>query len=398
MFSHKKYRILVCAIPLQFCYGLAYIWSVFQPNIKRHFSLNDSSANLPFGILLAMFSIGNILGGLLQKKIHPVILIISGNFLMISGMVSMAFIPSDKAYFLNICYGVMGGLGAGIGYNTTIATVQKWFPNKTGLITGILVSSTGAFGIIMNPLAKYFFTNGDFRFVVLTISAIMAICLIVGSTFMRKPPETELNGTLSTKWGYTFKEVLRLPLYYQITLTMMLAVPGYMLISPMIMNLAIKRGLSEEIAVLGIMFLAIMNVFGRLVAPWLSDKYGQKRVLTVLFLIDIFAILGISILRGPLFLVSSTIVGLSYGGFMGIFPSLTTSFFGTRQNGLNYGGILLGYGITSLTCPYLVKSLSNNPIGMTLSFFIAAGAGLIGLILALNIQKPYIEESRRALA
>ena len=67
---HKNYRylLLVMGACVQFCCGIAYMWSVFQPYAIKKYALDTSAANLPFGILLGVFVFGNLAGGVLQKK------------------------------------------------------------------------------------------------------------------------------------------------------------------------------------------------------------------------------------------------------------------------------------------------------------------------------------------
>ena len=67
----NRYFILVMAALANFCYGCGYIWTVFQPEAKIRFQLEDASANRPFSIFMAMFVVGNILGGKLQQKFRP---------------------------------------------------------------------------------------------------------------------------------------------------------------------------------------------------------------------------------------------------------------------------------------------------------------------------------------
>jgi len=155
-FVHKK-------IFLQFTYGIAYVWSVFQPFAKERFHMDTASANMPFGIFLGFFPLGNIIGGYLQKKLKSVTLIISGSGVMCFGLLLTAYLPVDQGYLLSLTYVVISSLGCGIAYNTSLATIQKWFPNKRGMATGLLICSSGLFGIIMNRIAYQELNVGSFQ-------------------------------------------------------------------------------------------------------------------------------------------------------------------------------------------------------------------------------------------
>ena len=388
----NPYMILGGSVLLQFCYGLAYVWSVFQPYVKKRFTMDTGSANMPFAILLACFSIGNVVGGLLQKKVRPMYIVAMGNLMMIIGLYMSAFIPLDKGYMLNVTYGILGGFGAGIAYNTTIAVVQKWFPEKRGMVTGILVCSTGSFGLIMNPIAQKGLSTYGYEEGTLFVASIMIVCLMIGTGFISNPTTEALGGKsllkVNEEVNYSITEVLRMPQYYMITFSMMLAVPGYFLINPMLMTLGSQRGLSENIALIGVMIVAVMNTLGRLLAPWMSDKIGRKQMLIFLFSMNVLAVLAVSVLRDQSFIMAVALVGFTYGGFMGMYPTITADYFGSQNNGINYGAVMIGYGISSLICPYLVKAVQASMMGTVLSLIIAAGASVLGILLIILLRKP----------
>jgi OFA family oxalate/formate antiporter-like MFS transporter len=201
----------------------------------------------------------------------------------------------------------------------------------------------------------------------------------------------------SPKKQYTIKEVLRTSQYYLITFSMMLAVPAYFLISPMLMTLGTERGLSETTALAGVMIVAVMNTSGRLLAPWISDKLGRKNVLLGLFLLNMVSILTLTVAGNYIFLITVSLVGFSYGGFMGMYPTITSDYFGMLHNGINYGAVMVGYGISSISCPYLVKAVQASSMGTVLSFIIAAIASVGGFILILfikNQNQPQINSSK----
>ena len=396
----NRYIILLASVFLQFCYGLAYVWSVFQPYVKKRFSMDNGAANMPFAVLLACFSVGNVVGGLLQKKVKSVYIVIFGNICLIIGFFLSAFVAEDQGYFLNMTYGLLGGFGAGIAYNTTVAVVQKWFPQKRGLVTGILICATGSFGLIMNPIAQTMLSTYGYKKGTLIVTGIMAVCLLIGSGFIQKPSNDmtldSVINQIGSQLDLSISEVLRTPQYYMITLSMMLAVPGYFLISPMLMTIGAEKGLNEQTALIGVMIVAIMNTGGRLLAPWISDWLGRQEMLISLFAINILAVLLVIFLSGYQFIVAIAIVGFAYGGFMGMYPTITADYFGSRYNGINYGAVMIGYGISSLTCPYLVKAVQSTSMGTMFSLGIAAGASVVGIVLMILLKRPEAEANVQA--
>jgi len=136
------------------------------------------------------------------------------------------------------------------------------------------------------------------------------------------------------------------------------------------------------------MIVSVMNTTGRLLMPWISDFIGRKVVLLFLFLFNMVTISLLTFSSGALFLILVSCTALSYGGFMGMYPTISADYFGSKNAGMNYGVVMLGYALSSISCPYLVKLVDKTPMGTSLSFVIAAIASIIGFLLLLRLKKP----------
>ena len=136
----NRWKPVIAAVIIQFCLGTAYIWSVFQTGVaNKVFNGDNASAALTFSILLGMLTIGSTFGGRLQDKKTPGPVVLMGGLVLGAGFIIASFASASFPWLLWISYGVIGGFGMGMIYSTLIATCQKWFPDKRGLITGIIV-------------------------------------------------------------------------------------------------------------------------------------------------------------------------------------------------------------------------------------------------------------------
>ena len=395
MKEHKydRYLLLIMGACVQFCCGIAYMWSVFQPYAIKKYTLDTSAANLPFGILLGVFVLGNLAGGMLQKKWNVRFIIIMGATIMCLGLFATAFIPVSNPWLLNVTFGCMAGFGCGLTYNTVLATLQRWFPDKSGLVTGIIICSAGLFGFVMNPIANKLLGEYGFQIAMATVAVILFLISILAGLFIKAPKEAYLEkfsskGDLAVKKQFTTKEMVHTKQYYIIAVTFALAVPSYFLMNPMLMSLGMERGLSAKTALLGVMLVSVMNTIGRLTMPWISDRLGRKVVIQVLFAMNIITVLLLTIATGYGFLALVSCIALYYGGFMGMYPTLNADFFGTKNAGVNYGIVMFGYAISSIACPYLVRAVAKSSMGISLSFVIAAAASGLGFLLILMLKRP----------
>lgn len=389
----NRYILLAMGALVQFCYGIAYIWSVFQPHAKVKFSIDTAAANLPFGILLGLFTIGNLVGGYLQKKINVTLIIMAGSVVMCLGLLGTAYVPVDKPWLLNITFGVIAGFGCGCAYNTLLSTIQRWFPDKRGMVTGIIVCAAGLFGLVMNPIANYMIEHSGFSGAMIAVAAILLVICLSCGWVIKNPPEGYMedyqsNNKRITGKQYRTRDMLKTKQYYIIAITFMFAVLAYFLINPMLMSLGVERGLSTNMALVGVMIVSVMNTAGRLLAPWISDRVGRKRILLLLFALNMSAILFLAVSTGFVFLTLISCVAISYGGFMGMYPTISADYFGSENAGMNYGVVMIGYAISSIGCPYLVKAVNITSMGTAYSFLIAGGASLVGLILMIQLKKP----------
>lgn len=397
--SFKRYLILIIAALVNFPTGSAAIWSIFQPYAKEMYQLEAGSANQPFSVYMAAFVIGNIVGGQMQKKYRPGNIVRMGCGLMVVGFAATAFVPVTMPALISVTYGLIGGLGAGAAYNVIIATISKWFPDKKGMATGIIVCMVGANGFVMSPICNSLLNCYGFSKAILTVAILYAIVMLAGSVVVVNPPEeymtvgqcadkegashetlVQKNASSNAKKDYTAGEMVRTGKFYMVAGAMAFGTTAYFLINPMVKSLGMERGLTEVMAVSTVMLVSVMNCAGRLIIPSLSDRFGRKVMLIVLFLVTMGAVLGLTMAGGLPYMLLAGVIAFGYGGFFGIFPVVVSDQFGTRNSGLNYGIVMIGYGIVCLICPYLVN------IGVSFAFGAAAVACVVGMILTLKLK------------
>ena len=188
--------------------------------------------------------------------------------------------------------------------------------------------------------------------------------------------ESEVNGgsgqAVSLK-QYRPQEMLRTKVYYVVSITMALAVPAYVLVNPLMMSLGMERGLSGAQALMGVTLASAANIVGRFAMPWLSDKVGRKSVIRGMYIAAAVAVIGLIRADGGLFVLLISVVCLVYGGVVSVFPVVVSDHFGLKYQGINYGAVLIGYGLVSILCPYLLEGM-----GLEISFLAAGIACVAG--------------------
>ncbi|MCL2630040.1 MAG: OFA family MFS transporter [Firmicutes bacterium] len=392
----------ISAIAIQLTLGIAYLWSLFQTGVAvTLFGGNSAQASLTFSLLLATLTIGSVIGGKLATKIPLRSVILLGGVILSLGFFLASFVTANAPWLLWFTYGVMGGVGMGFTYSTTIACAQKWYPHKKGLVTGIIVSALGFGGVIFTPvveaLIKAFGGEGvgeSFAFMVL--SGIFLVVCSVSSIFLKNPPDNYLISKIvpksavpCTKQSYSTSEMLKKPEFYLIIFTFMLACMGGLMIIGFAKPIAVAKGLGDT-AYVGVMIISIFNSLGRLTWGIASDKLG--RVNTLLILLSGSAVVApfVILANGYFIYALIALIGFFYGGLLSVFPSLTADTFGAKSQATNYGVVLLGFGagaiISSFIAGYYKDLASTNVTLMLPAFIISSSCAVAGIAMMLILK------------
>ena len=405
--STRNSRVMpvIAAIAIQLCLGIAYIWSIFQTGISISiFNGDNAKAGLTFSLLLATLSIGSTVGGKLQDKYGSRKIVIIGGLILAAGFMGASFVTSSTPYLLWLTYGVLGGFGMGFTYSTTIACAQKWYPDKRGFITGIIVSALGFGGVIFTPIVERLISGfGGTGVGELKTFAILSIVFLVvctaGGIFIKNPPKDYLpegytppaSGSSNSVYDYSPGQVLKMPQFYAITFALMLACMGGLMMIGFAKPIAIAKGM-ESTATVGVLVISMFNSFGRLFWGWVSDKLGRKRTIILLLCGTAILSLCVNLAEGYLIYVLIGLIGLFYGGFLSTFPAFTSDLFGPRYMATNYGMVLIGFGIGAVASSFIAghfKNLAEADINLMFpAFVIASVAAVVSIVLTIIVKKP----------
>jgi len=408
--KNQGLHAVLAAISIQLTLGIAYIWSVFQTGIADSiFDGNHAAAGLTFSLLLAMLGVGGVIGGKLAVKYSTKFAVFSGGIIISAGFLLASFVTSNNSWMLWFTYGIMGGVGMGFTYSTTITCAQKWYPHKKGLVTGIIVSALGFGGVVFTPIVeKLVLTFGGSgvgepkTFIVL--SAIFLVVCTIGSFFMKNPPENYIVGNSVSNSSaakiiksYSTIEMLKSPQFYLITATFLLACMGGLMIIGFAKPIAVAKGL-EATATIGVLAISMFNSIGRIFWGTVSDKMGRLNTIVILLIGTAVLSLLVNSVNGYMIYVFIAFVGFFYGGLLSNFPALTADLFGPKHMATNYGFVLIGFGggaiISSQIAGYYKNIAADNIDLMFPAFVIASVCAVLGVGMVLVLKAI----NKRALA
>jgi len=343
--------------------------------------------------MLAMFVLGIILGGYAQDKIGPQKVTLAGSIMIGSGMACTGLITGNTPWLVYITYGVIGGLGVGTVYMSTIAAVQKWFPDKRGFASGMIVSAFGFSLVVFAPLAKSMLSGMGVpnTFIIFGIS-FFVVCGFC-SLFIQNPPEGYMPDgyqpaqTANTKRQYSPKEIIKTKQFYLLAGGLLFTLPAYFILNPVFLSLGADRGLTEELALIGVSMTGISSAAGRLIVSWASDKTGRKPAMVAIAVIILCASLIMIVGQGILFLACIVLISFGFGGAASVYSAMTAESFGTKYGGMNFGLVMIGFGVSALVSQNISKELTAGG-NYTSSFVLAAATCAVAIVLVLLMKNP----------
>jgi OFA family oxalate/formate antiporter-like MFS transporter len=147
-------------------------------------------------------------------------------------------------------------------------------------------------------------------------------------------------------------------------------------------------GFDGATATLLVSVLGLFNACGRIMWGFAGDKFGRERILTLIFAVCSGALFITALVSQPtLFTFGMLLVGLSFGGFLALYPALTADYFGTKSYGINYGIVFTAYGAGAVLGPIMAGYIWDIQGSYVPAFFIAAALALVGIFLAVAINR-----------
>ena len=403
MRKENRLVTLLAAIAIQLCLGVAYIWSVFQTGIANSlFAGDNASASLAYSLLLALLTVGSVIGGKLTQKIAVRYVVMIGGFILAAGFFLSGMVSPSAPWVLWLTYGVMGGIGMGFAYTPTIACAQKWYPDKKGLVTGLIVAALGLGGVVFTPLVEALVKNfggqgvGELK-TFMVLAGVFLVVVTPCSQLIKNPSEEFLakhapkNAAGSpAAVSLSPSQVLREPQFYMLTFAMMLACMGGLMMIGFAKPIAVAKGMGQT-AVVGVLLISVFNATGRFTWGLISDKIGRKTTLIILLCGTGAMSLLVNLATGYLIFVLIGLIGFFYGGLLSNFPALTSDLFGPKYMATNYGMVLLGFGVAAVSSSYIAgyfKNLAAKDISlMAPAFTIASCCAVVAIVLILMLTR-----------
>jgi OFA family oxalate/formate antiporter-like MFS transporter len=423
----KAWVVVFSGTAVNLCLGILYAWSVWAKALideKKALAgtvmdginagwpyLTNAEAATPFSLCVLIFALFMIPGGKIQDKISPKFGAIVGGLCLAVGCVIAGMTKSYAG--LIIGFGIMGGIGMGLGYAAPTPAALSWFgPHKRGLIAGLVVGGYGGAALYISPLAAYLLGSGiTYSFVFLGI-LFSVVVIIAGSQLAKAPPgyvapaavvkagaaPAKAAGTL-VDWNPG--DMMKTWQFFALMFMFIGTTQSGLLVIANAAGLLATTAKAIPFFAANAWILAsyggLINALGRVGTGMYSDKIGRGNAYAVNCLVSalcLFLMPSIIGAKSVFFLFAA--VGIAfwqYGGGLALMPAFTADFFGPKNLGMNYGLVFMGWGL-GFFMARLGGSIKDWTGTLDWAFYISAVVLIAAVLLSWVTKRPMLSHEK----
>ncbi|MGU3500304.1 L-lactate MFS transporter [Mycobacterium sp. C31M] len=417
----SRWLVPPAALSIHLAIGSVYSWSVFKLPLQDTLGVSGVVSALPFTFGIVVLGLAAALFGTAVDSRGPRWAMAMSTLFFCTGLlISAAAAALGWMWLVVLGYGVIGGIGLGIGYISPVSTLMKWFPDRPGMATGFAIMGFGGGALIASPwssqLMRWFGTDEPgLAKTFLVMGLVYAVFMTMGVFLVRTPPPNmsvhQVEARTSAGRHHpagpdrTANEAVRTPQFWLLWVVLCFNVTAGIGIleraAPIFSDYFPDATSAEALAAAAAGFVAVLslaNSIGRIMWSSLSDVLGRKNMYRIyLGLGALFYLVLILVdTSKPVFLFACILVLSFYGAGFATVPAYLRDLFGYKQVGAIHGRLLTAWSTAGVLGPLIVNAIADHQIaaGVTgpdryrLSFSIMIGLLLIAFVCNELIRTP----------
>ncbi|MFI7616197.1 OFA family MFS transporter [Nonomuraea terrae] len=381
----SRWLVPPAALSVHLSIGQAYAWSVFKPALEDALHLSGTQSALPFQLGIVMLGLSAAFGGPLVERNGPRWAMFVSTVCFSLGFLIAALGVATGQYWLVVFgYGIVGGIGLGIGYISPVSTLMKWFPDRPGMATGIAIMGFGGGALIASPwsaqmLSSFGSTTSGIATAFVVHGVVYAIFMSLGVFLIRvpkegwrpagwTPPETTGRALITTA-NVSARNAIRTPQFWCLWIVLCFNVTAGIGIlekaAPMITNFFANTSTPVSVSAAAgfVALLSLANMAGRLAWSSASDAIGRKNMYRVYLGVGALLYLVITIAGDSasfVFILCAMGILSFYGGGFATAPAYLKDLFGTYQVGAIHGRLLTAWSTAGVLGPLIVNAIADS--------------------------------------
>ena len=403
----NRWLIAASAVGIHISIGSVYAYSVMTNPVKDIFDVDGSVIKWAFKIAILLLGLSAAFLGRWVERVGPKISgTAAGLFYGVGILGSGLAVQLESLWLFYLCYGVIGGIGLGLGYITPVSTLVKWFPDKRGLATGMAIMGFGFAALIFGPVMQALFDAVGVSNAFYVLGAIYMVLILSSARYIERPPKDYMPEGFRPGEGKTIKAdmanidanaALKTKRFYYIWIMMFINIAcGIAIISaasPM-MQEKLNYTPMEAAAMVGL--IGVFNGLGRILWSGMSDYLGRANTYIIFFAFQILAFYFLPKISIELaFLIMLFTVITMYGGGFATLPAFLGDLFGTKQLGAIHGMVLTAWALAGVVGPTIYDVVKNatGSLDATLGVFaiLFIIAFIVSLLMKRTVTKAYLK-------
>lgn len=397
----NRWVIAASAVGIHLSIGSVYSWSVFSKPIMQQMGWPLKEVQFTFSLAILFLGLSAASLGYLVEKFGPrrtgmLAAVFFGLGIGGSGVAMLM----KNIYVLYLCYGVLGGIGLGVGYIAPVSTLVKWFPDRRGLATGLAIMGFGFASLIAGPIIHELIENLGLATTFFSLGLVYFVVIFSAAQYLAPPPQ----GWVPAGWqGATqgqpkkrradlcqlaAKEAVRTRRFAYLWVMLFINVTCGIAVISVASSMAQEAArMSADQAAIMVGIMGLFNGGGRIVWASLSDYVGRPNTYTLLFVLQLLMFLLLTRVTGPfLFQLLIFLIMTCYGGGFSCIPAYIADLFGTKQLGAIHGYILTAWAAAGLAGPLFVAWVRQASGGYSGILTVFIGLFTLALIVSLLIR------------
>ncbi|MFC6507643.1 OFA family MFS transporter [Promicromonospora citrea] len=390
--GYSRWLIPPAALAIHLCIGQAYATSVYKNALVAHFDTSLTAVGVIFSIAIVMLGLSAAVMGTWVERVGPRAAMFTSACFWASGfLVGALGIATSQLWLVYLGYGVIGGIGLGIGYISPVSTLIKWFPDRPGLATGMAIMGFGGGALVASPLSRQLMavydtgydpsdptsvaSGGAVTSLFVTLGVAYFLVMMLGVFTVRvpapgwTPPGFDAGAVAARPMVSTANvsaaNAVRTPQFWFLWTVLFCNVTAGIGIleqaAPMIQDFFRDGGTSSVAPATAagfVAFLSLFNMAGRFAWSSTSDFIGRKPTY-VLYLgvgIVLYVLLAtVGNVSTVVFVLLAAVIISFYGGGFATAPAYLRDLFGTFQVGAVHGRLLTAWSAAGVAGPLIIN-------------------------------------------
>lgn len=388
----NRWTIAASAVGIHISIGSVYAWSVISKPIMAQYGWTLKQVSLTFSIAIFFLGVSAaFLGPFVQRRGPRAAGTLSAVMFGAGLLTAAAACKFQQLWLLYLGYGVLGGIGIGIGYITPIGVLLQWFRDRKGLATGIAIMGFGFASLICGPVSQVLIERWGLPAMFCTLAAAYFLLILLSSQHLSPPPP--LNSThperldLAQPAIVTVRQAAGTARFYLLWAIFFVNITcGIGLLSAASPLAQEQTGMTAMAAAAMVGVVGIFNGLGRFGWSTLSDYIGRPALWAIFFVVQIaaFSVLG-KLENKTAFQITLCLIISCYGGGFASLPAFLSDIFGVQSVARLLGLLLTAWSAAGILGPLLVAKIRESTGGYTQAFGIFAGMFAIGLVLLFGL-------------